>query len=447
MLDIGSFLSRDCQGLTRRAFVRASASAPFALGIAPRLAPAAAPAARAKSILLVWLSGGPSHIDTFDPKPNAPDRYGGPFAPIATRSPGVHFSEILPRLADRSNLFAVIRSSRVSGGHDLTGLTAGRAFATDRRGAPPNFGSIVARHRGAGQLPPFLSIFPPGKTTGAQVINSSGQGGGTLGPAYDPYLLFCTAEGRTALPSLRLLADLTPGRLSDRQSLRQQLDRAHRHLDNVPLAAWDRHFASAQSLLSAADAQHAFDLSREQPAVRDAYGHTSFGQSLVLGRRLVEAGVPYVQVNWSTGVDGMEEGAGQGWDTHLNNFEELANFLCPIFDRAFAALLDDLRQRGLLETTLVVALGEFGRTPLINQQGPWGGRDHWGPVGFSLWAGAGVQGGRVVGETDRTGGFPVTEPITGLLIGTTIVELAGVDAQARSELNVLQGGRVIHELF
>jgi hypothetical protein len=447
MLEIGSFLSRNCEGVTRRAFVHAAASAPLALGLLPAPARAAAPAPRARSVLLVWLSGGPSHIDTFDPKPNAPDRYGGPFAPIATRTPGIRFSEILPRLAARSNLFAVIRSSRVAGGHDLTGLTAGRAFSTDRRGLPPNFGSIVARHRGASHLPPFISIFPPGKTTGAQVINSAGQGGGSLGTAYDPYLLFCSAEGRTALPSLKLFRGLTPARLADRQLLREKLDGARRRIDNVPYEAWDRHFESAQALLTTVAAQKAFELSREPGAVRDAYGHTSFGQSLVLGRRLVEAGVPYVQVNWSSGVDGLEEGAGQGWDTHLNNFEELSNFLGPIFDRAFAALLDDLKQRSLLESTLVVALGEFGRTPLINQQGPWGGRDHWPAAGFTLWAGAGVRGGRVVGETDRIGAVPVTEPITSLMIGTTIVELAGVDTQARAELKVLQGGRVIHELF
>jgi len=450
MLDIGSFRLKTCAGITRRAFVRASASAPLALGLpTPQAGTAAAQTQRkAKSVLIVWLSGGPSHIDTFDPKPNAPDRYAGPFAPIATRTPGVQFSEILPRLAVRSDRFAVIRSSQVNGGHDLTGLTAGgAAFSNDRRGMPPNFGSIVAKHRGMERLPPFMSIWPPGSTNGAQSFNSSGQGAGVLGPAYDPFALFCSADGRTSLAGLKLLPDLSPERLIDRDLLRKKLDAAKGALDSVPEAVWDGHVHSARRLLMEADSQKAFQLGLEKEACRDAYGHTSFGQSLLLGRRLVEAGVPYVQVNWCTGVNAEEESAGNGWDTHCHNFEKLSDFLGPVFDRAFAALLEDLDQRGLLQSTLVVALGEFGRSPLINRQGDLDGRDHWGQAGFTLWAGAGVQGGRIIGATDHLGGAPLTEPITRLMMGTTIVELAGVDSQARAELKVLGGGRVIHELF
>jgi hypothetical protein len=459
MLDIGSFRLTTCAGVTRRAFVRAAASAPLALGLPTPLARTAETERKAKSILLVWLSGGPSHIDTFDPKPNAPDRYAGPFAPIATRIPGVQFSEILPRLAARSDRFALIRSSVVNGGHDLSGLTAGgTAFANDRRGMPPNFGSIVARHRGMERLPPFMSIWPPGSTNAAQAFNSSGYGAGAWGPAYDPFLLFCSADGQTSLAGLNLLRDLTPQRLTNRDLLRKKLDAVRGVLDSIPEAAWDDHMHSARRLLMEADSQKAFQLGLEKETTRDAYGHTSFGQSLLLGRRLVEAGVPYVQVNWSTGVGAEEEGAGNGWDTHCHNFEKLADFLGPVFDRAFAALLDDLGQRGLLESTLVVALGEFGRSPLINRQGDLDGRDHWGQAGFTLWAGAGVQGGRIIGATDRLGGAPLTEPITRLMMGTTIVDMAGVDSQAivdmagvdsqaRAELKVLGGGRVIHELF
>jgi hypothetical protein len=448
MLDIGSFRSRTCAGITRRAFVRAAASVPVALGLPAPSGEAAAEAPRkAKSVLVVWLTGGPSHIDTFDPKPNAPDQYAGPFAPIATRTPGVRFSELLPRLAARSDRFAVVRSSVVAGGHDLSGLTAGgAAFSNDRRGMPPNFGSIVARHRGADRLPPFISVWPPGSTN-ASIMKSSGEGGGALGPAYDPFLLFCSAEGRTSLAGLKLLPGLSPQRLTDRDLLRKKLDAARRELDSAPAAAWDHQHSGARRLLMGLDSQKAFDLGLEKETCRDAYGHTSFGQSLLLGRRLVEAGVPYVQVNWSSGLHADEEGAGYGWDTHVDNFDKLSNFLCPILDRAFGALLDDLAQRGLLESTLVVALGEFGRSPRINQQGDLDGRNHWPQAGFTLWAGAGVQGGRIVGETDRIGADPLTQPITRLMIGTTIVELAGVDSQARSELKVLGGGRVIHELF
>jgi hypothetical protein len=164
---------------------------------------------------------------------------------------------------------------------------------------------------------------------------------------------------------------------------------------------------------------------------------------MLLGRRLVEAGVPYVQVNWSLGVDGLEEGSSMGWDTHRNGFGQLMNYHCPIFDRAFSALLEDLSDRGLLDSTLVVAMGEMGRTPKINKTG---GRDHWATCS-TLWAGAGVQGGRIVGETDANGAEPVSRPITPLMVGTTIAEAAGLDAQARAELGVLVGGQVVHELF
>jgi uncharacterized protein (DUF1501 family) len=192
------------------------------------------------------------------------------------------------------------------------------------------------------------------------------------------------------------------------------------------------------------EARRALDLSREAQATRAAYGQTSFGQSCLLARRLVEAGVPYVQVNWSQYVEAMTPGCDFGWDTHIYNFELLSDRHGPIFDRVFAALLDDLDARGLLASTLVVALGEFGRTPRINGQAS---RDHWPNCYFSIWAGAGVRAGAVVGESDRRGSDPITEPITPVMVGTTILDRAGVDSQARAELRVLPGGRVIHELF
>ena len=164
----------------------------------------------------------------------------------------------------------------------------------------------------------------------------------------------------------------------------------------------------------------------------------------MLARRLIEAEVPYVQLNWSEYVEAMSPGCDFGWDTHIYNFELLQDRHGPIFDRAFSALLDDLHERGLLETTLVVAMGEFGRTPKINQRAS---RDHWPRCYFSLWAGAGVVPGQVVGESDKLGNDPVTEPITPVMVGTTIAELAGLDTQARAEMGVLPDGRVIHELF
>jgi uncharacterized protein (DUF1501 family) len=197
-------------------------------------------------------------------------------------------------------------------------------------------------------------------------------------------------------------------------------------------------------LLTSPEARQALDLAREKEAVRNSYGQTSFGQSCLLARRLVEANVPYVQVNWSQYVEAMTPNCDFGWDTHIYNFDLLPDRHGPIFDRVYSALLDDLHQRGLLDSTLVVAMGEFGRTPRINGQAS---RDHWPRCYFSIWAGAGVKPGRVIGESDSTASDPITEPITPSMVGATILETLGVDAQARAEMRVLPEARVIHELF
>jgi uncharacterized protein (DUF1501 family) len=200
----------------------------------------------------------------------------------------------------------------------------------------------------------------------------------------------------------------------------------------------------AYALLTNPDARRALDLTQEKQAVRDAYGQTSFGQSCLLARRLAQAGVPYVQVNWSQYVEAITPNCDFGWDTHVFNFDLLPDRHGPIFDRVYSTLLDDLRDRGMLDSTLVVAMGEFGRTPKINAQAS---RDHWPQCYFSLWAGAGVRGGTAVGDSDATGSAPLTEPFTPGMVGATILELAGMDTQARAELRVLPGMRAIHELF
>jgi uncharacterized protein (DUF1501 family) len=235
-----------------------------------------------------------------------------------------------------------------------------------------------------------------------------------------------------------------PARLADRRAVLHELDRSRRVADAGELRTWDDLHQRAYALLSSPTTHVALDLSREPRAVREAYGQTSFGQSCLLSRRLVEAGVPYVQVNWSQYVEVFYPFSDYGWDTHADNFGLLADWHGPLLDRVLATLLDDLGQRGLLETTLVLCMGEFGRTPRINAIGS---RDHWHPCYFSLWAGAGVQPGRVVGESDARGEHPATEPITPAMVGTTILELAGIGSADRAELRVLEGGRVIHELF
>jgi hypothetical protein len=448
MLNVGSFPSQDCQGITRRAFLRAGAALPFAVGLSDWLtAPAQAETPKAKSVLLVWLGGGPSHIDLFDPKPDAPLEYRGPFSAIKTRTPGVRFTELLPRLAARSHKFSLIRTNvNFHGGHreaSSIGLTgAAREFAKSEE-YPPNFGSIVARHRGDHQLPSFISLArgPIGDGIGP----TQGYGGGIWGKGYDPFLISCSEDGKADLPELKMLDGFSPQRLTNRQVLRRELDRVQRVVDSSEFERWSRTYQQAFALLTSRDGHKAFDLSQESEKTRETYGQTSFGQSCLLGRRLVEAGVPYVQVNWSQYVEVFFPGPyDYGWDTHSDNFGLMADWHGPLLDEVFSTLLDDVEQRGLLDSTLVLCMGEFGRTPRINAIGS---RDHWHQCYFSVWAGGGVQPGRVVGESDPRAELPATEPITPAMVGTTMLELMGISSQMRAELKVLEGGRVIDELL
>lgn len=442
MFEIGSFQARVCQGLSRRAFLQAGALAPLGLSLAAGRAPAYGEV-RAKSVLFVWLWGAPSHLDTFDPKPNAQPEFRGPFSTINTRTTGLRFTELFPRIAARSDRFALVRSNKnFHAGHLEAGTTGLTGNPNEAAGTLPNFGSILSRHRGGRQLPGFISI---GRGNPRDVVGPmKGYGGGICGRSHDPFPVACSEKGEIDIPNLRLLDGLTPQHLLERRQLVESLDQLRRQGDSGDFSRWDANQRRAYSLLTTPEARAALDLSREQPRIREAYGHTAFGQSCLLARRLVEARVPYVQVNWSQYVEAMTPNCDFGWDTHIYNFEMLMDRHGPIFDRVFSALLDDLRERGLLDTTLVVAMGEFGRTPRINGQAS---RDHWPQCYFSLWAGAGVRPGVVVGESDRQGNEPITEPITPLMVGTTILDLAGVHSQARAEMGVLAGGRFLHELF
>ena len=453
MFGFGHYRARDCQGLTRRSFLRFGASLPFAAGLAGGAGPApAAEATKAKSVMLIWLVGGPSHIDLFDPKPNAQTEFRGPFASIATRTPGLRFSELLPRMAAGSDQFSVVRTNvNYDGGHRPAGSIAwtcgkatdgGESGNGKPSGYPPNLGSIVARSRGTTELPAFISLArgPVGDGVGPCL----GYGGGVWGTRYDPFMVDCAKNGQVSISELKLLDGLTPLRLDDRRRVLGELNNVRRGLDQTQLTQWDGLHSKAFQLLQGGDTLNAFDLSRESEGTRARYGRTSFGQSCLLGRRLVEAGVPYVQVNWSQFAEVLYPFSDYGWDTHADNFGQLADWHGPLLDQALSTLLTDLRDRGLLETTLVVCMGEFGRTPRINNIGS---RDHWHHCYFSVWAGGGVQPGQVVGESDPRGEFPQTNPVTPEMVGTTILQLAGIDTQQRAELRVLEGGRVIDELL
>lgn len=442
MLPIGGFNSKVCSGQSRRAFLQLAPSLPILLGSLGK-AGAANPPASKKKVIFVWLWGAPSHLDTFDPKPNAPAKYRGPFTPIATATPGLIVSELLPRLAAMSQDYALIRSNQTyAAGHPEAGTFGLTGAAESPTPVQPNFGSIVGRHRGYGALPPFIAI---GRGVVRDVVRIvEGYGGGHWGRGHDPFLVSCDPSGKVDIPSLELLEGLTPERLGDRRTLLDQIDRACIAAERENLESWQETFRTAFSLLTSPQGRAALDLSAESPKCVARYGKTSFGQSLLLARRLIEADVPYVQVNWSQYVEAMTPQCDFGWDTHIYNFELLADRHGPIFDRAFSALLQDLKERNLLDDTLVVAMGEFGRTPKIT---PQAARDHWPQCYFSLWAGAGVVGGRVIGASDKLGQFPATEPITPLMVGTTICDVAGVSTQSRAEMGVLPNGRVIHELF
>ena len=441
MLNIGSFRTQTCGGLSRRSFLQLAGSVPLAMGLGGT---AFASAPRAKSVLFVFLWGAPSHLDTCDPKPDAPAEYRGPFSVIPTRTPGVHFTELLPRIASRSDRFSLIRTHATTApGHPDGGTVALTGFPELPVPVQPNFGSIVAKARGnQGALPPFFSI------TSGMLANAGrrieGCGGGTLSQAVDPFLVGCSASGEIKLPALQLLDHLNPLRIQDRRQLLTQLDTATRQIENEQQLGWTRNMKSGYDLLLNPVARKAFDLTSESEKTRARYGYTTFGQSSLLALRLIEAGVPYVQLNYSRHPEALNPGFELGWDTHIYNFELLQDQHCPTLDRAFSALLDDLYDRGLIKDTLVVMMGEFGRTPKIT---PNAARDHWPLCYFSIWAGGGVNPGRVIGTSDKLGESPLGDLVSPLMVGTTIAHLAGIDTQARAEMNVLSGGKVIDALL
>lgn len=443
MLDVGQFRARTCGGVHRRSFLKVAGSIPLGLGLLPDSV-RAAPSGRAKSVIFVFLWGAPSHLDTCDPKPDAPMEYRGPFGVIPTRTAGVHFTELLPLIASRSDRFSLVRNHATTApGHPDAGTVALTGFPELPLPLQPNFGSIIAKARGThGILPPFLSLTNGMLTDSMRKIE--GYGGGTLSPVYDPFLVGCSATGEVKLTNLQLLEQLNPARIQDRRQLVSTLDTAARRAEQVSELAWSRNMDSSYDLLLNPASRKAFDLTQESAATRSRYGYTTFGQSSLLARRMVEAGVPYIQLNYSRHPESINPGFELGWDTHIYNFELLQDQHCPILDRAFSALLDDLHERGLINDTLVVMMGEFGRTPKIT---PNASRDHWTSCYFSIWAGGGVQPGRVIGTSDRRGEFPLDQPISPLMVGTTIAQLAGIDARARAEMNVLSGGAVIDGLL
>ena len=282
-----------------------------------------------------------------------------------------------------------------------------------------------------------------GSSGSAGLEATTGEGGGTLGALYDPFRLEYDPEHGVRIPALQLPQDLTPERLHDRQRLLTALAHLQRQAETSARSI-DDYRAQALALLTSPDALRRFDLSRESPAALDRYGRTRFGQSCILARRLVESGVPFVQVNWSDHVEAEEDAGDGGWDNHYRNFPLMQDRQGPWLDQALSALLDDLERRGLLRSTLVVAVGEFGRTPRINDKA---GRDHWEHCYSALIAGGGVQGGRIIGSSDSRAERPHDRPLTPADLAATIYHAVGITSERIVSLGLPVTGQVIHELF
>jgi hypothetical protein len=403
-------------GITRRELVQAGFTGLLGLGMVDVLNGRRVEAApmvggpRAKSVVLVFMTGAPAHQDIWDIDMSRPAEYRGEAKSMATNVPGIQISEHLPRLAKLADRYSIVRSMHHGtnvhefGTHFmLTGIddvpVGARHFAT--RADWPAMGSIISFERPSGNGLPSAVILPTYLNAG---YGFSGQTGGIMGSRYDPWIIDKDpSKPDFRVPGLSASPGITAERLDHRRALLGQVERQTRALESVAeIRQLSENQEKAFSALTGANTRDAFDLSREPQAVRDRYGMHMFGQSLLLSRRLVESGVGLVQANM---------GAMNNWDTHTDNFGQLKNRLLPPFDQAFSAFLEDLEQRGLLRDTLVIAVGEFGRTPKVGTDngggitGP-GGRDHWGGVFSAVFAGGGVQGGRIIGKSDEAAAFP-----------------------------------------
>jgi hypothetical protein len=409
MLLVGSARSRNCEGVSRREILRVGGLSMLGLALPDLWCRAAGPtsAQRDMSCIFLWLDGGPSHFETFDPKPATPDNVRGPYGIVQTRVPGVHFCELLPQLAERLDRFAVIRSmTHGDGGH------APNIMMTGYSGKTTSHGAVVTKLLGdAGDVPPYIHL---GKRLNV--------GGGQLGAVYNPIEVPDPTGGKLALPGFELNANVPAERFNQRSELLGTIDKLRGGIhQSRDVEKMDAYYQRAIGMLTSAKVREAFDLAKEKDELRARYGANFFGQSCLMARRLVEAGTRFVQIKWYDGP------AWDAWDVHgadLAGMERMEKMLCPRLDQGLSALLDDLQQRGLFDSTLVVAVGEFGRTPRINNSGA---RDHWPQCFSAFFAGAGIPGGTVVGASDREGAYPANTPVSPLEFAATIYKKMGID--------------------
>ncbi len=428
--------------VTRRNILQAGAFGLLGLGLNQfvSLMAQAAPGARsatgpgkAKSVILIFNGGAPSHLDLWDPKPDAPSEIRGQFSTIKTNVPGIHISELLPRMAQRMDKLALIRSVYHEHSSHNSGMywtTAGRPYRLDStlinpsRSDLPCFGTLVgwlAQRDGFSRgVPPY--VITPFPHCDSKAYITPGQYGGCLGPRYDPFVLDDDPNAASfKVRNMGLDASVTGARFDERLRLLGELSACSSpQIVSSQATDLDTFNQQAVSLLQSGKAAEAFDLTKEPNAVRERYGRHSWGQSHLLARRLIEAGTRFV-----TTVNGPSI----TWDTHKDNFNALKNRLVPPMEQAYAALLDDLEERGLLDSTLVVWMGEFGRTPKINVDA---GRDHWPGCYSVLLAGGGIRGGQVIGASDAIGAFPKDRPTTPADIHATVFAALGYDVRSIS---------------
>lgn len=428
--------------LSRRDLLRVGAAGFAGLNLPALLRASERPAgqgvtARAKHVIFLHQFGGPSHLDTFDMKPDAPDGIRGEFKPIASSQPGLHLSEHLPGFSRVLGEFAQVRSVH----HRMRNHNSATYYSLTGHAPPiddirlrdtlelyPGYGSTVARLKPVEDpaVPTYVSypyVLRDGSVT-------PGQTASFLGKSYDPFFIQSDPNSRRfRLPELSLPDSLPLDRLDDRRGLLRMIDRQAELLSwNDTARGIDAFYDRALSMLASPRVKAAFDLSGEPDAVRDAYGRTSYGQSCLLARRLVEAGVRFVTVYYSASIGGKGSG---GWDTHGDNFNQLRDRLLPNTDKAVPTLVQDLKSRGLLDETLIVWMGEFGRSPRVTNTAQFGanGRDHWPQCYTALFAGGGITPGAIHGASDRIGAYPASDPVTPDDLAATMFWALGIDPE------------------
>ncbi len=424
-----------CDGLRRRDFLHAGSLALLGMGLPDYLgwkAKGAVKPDKDVNCIFIFLLGAPSQLDTWDMKPEAPAEIRGPYKPLPTNVPGMQVSEIFPRMARNADKFAVLRSVYHTAtavhdtGHQM--MQTGRLFQGGVQ--YPHVGCVATKFLGPkSDIPPHVLIPRPMGPTGGNMPH--GQDAGFLGKTFDPFVLNADpSDPNFKVPDLLPPDYIASVRVDRRRKLRSMVDGAVKAFENSPDAKLlDANFQQAYTLMSSSEAREAFELGAEPDALRDKYGRNQFGQGCLLARRLIERGCRFVTINMFETVFNELT-----WDIHgskpVTAIGSMKDYLGPMMDNAYSSLLEDLKDRGMLDNTLVVATGEFGRTPKIN---PAGGRDHWPQCWSMLFAGGGVKGGQTVGASDDIGGYPKDRPTTPAEVAATIFYALGIDLNIQLE--------------